>query len=124
MQIKLTNQGFILVLIPLAVQVAFLVAFFCMLQQAEKMGDLRTEREAMMKLPAPERMEKMLERMKEHQKRMEAHLESTKGFYAGLSAEQKKVFDAFQPFAGRQGGGKDGSRSPGGQGKAGAQGAN
>ncbi len=35
MQIKLTNQGFILVLIPLAVQVAFLVAFFCMLQQAE-----------------------------------------------------------------------------------------
>lgn len=95
-----------------------------MLQQAEKMGDLRSEREAMMKLPAPERMEKMLERMKEHQKRMEAHLESTKGFYAGLSAEQKKVFDAFQPFAGRQGGGKDGSRSPGGQGKAAAQGAN
>lgn len=36
MQIKLTNQGFILVLIPLAVQVAFLIAFFCMLQQAEK----------------------------------------------------------------------------------------
>src|SRR3990167_7429405 len=35
MQIKLTNQGFILVLIPLAVQVAFLVAFFIMLQQAE-----------------------------------------------------------------------------------------
>ena len=35
MQIKRTNQGFILVLIPLAVQVAFLVAFFCMLQQAE-----------------------------------------------------------------------------------------
>jgi PAS domain S-box-containing protein len=35
MQVKLTNQGFILVLIPLAVQVAFLVAFFCMLQQAE-----------------------------------------------------------------------------------------
>jgi PAS domain S-box-containing protein len=35
MQIKLTNQGFILVLIPLVVQVAFLVAFFCMLQQAE-----------------------------------------------------------------------------------------
>lgn len=95
-----------------------------MLQQAEKMGDLRSEREAMMKLPAPERMEKMLERMKEHQKRMEAHLESTKGFYAGLSAEQKKVFDAFQPFAGRQGGGKAGSRSPGGQAKAGAQGAN
>ncbi|MBP9094598.1 PAS domain S-box protein [bacterium] len=31
----MTNQGFILVLIPLAVQVAFFVAFFCMLQQAE-----------------------------------------------------------------------------------------
>ena len=101
-----------------------------MLQQAQKMGDLRTEREAMMKLPAPERMEKMLERMKDHQKQMETHLESTKGFYAGLSAEQKNVFDAFQPFAGRQGGGKGGNRGPGGpnasggQGKAGAQGPN
>jgi len=35
MQIRLTNQGFILVLIPLAVQVIFMIAFFCMLQQAE-----------------------------------------------------------------------------------------
>jgi len=93
-----------------------------MLQQAEKMGDLRTEREAMMKLPAPDRMEKMLERMKEHQKRMEAHLESTKGFYAGLSPEQKKVFDAFQPFGGRQGGGKGGSKGPGGAGGSGGPG--
>lgn len=44
MQIKLTNQGFILVLIPLAVQVAFLVAFFCMLQQAE--NEINQEQQA------------------------------------------------------------------------------
>lgn len=35
MQIKLTHQGFILVLIPLAVQVIFMIAFFWMLKQAE-----------------------------------------------------------------------------------------
>lgn len=94
-----------------------------MLQQAGKMADLRTERDAMMKLPAPERMEKMLDRMKEHQKRMEAHVEATKTFYAGLSPEQRKTFDAFQPFGGGRGGPKGGQRggpsgpgSPGGPG--------
>lgn len=90
-----------------------------MLQQAGKMADLRTEREAMMKLPAPERMEKMLDRMKEHQKRMEAQVEATKTFYAGLSPEQRKTFDAFQPFGGGRSGPKGGQRggpgSPGGQ---------
>jgi len=94
-----------------------------MLQQAGKMADMRTEREAMMKLPAPERMEKMLDRMKEHQKRMEAHVEATKTFYAGLSPEQRKTFDAFQPFGGSRGGPKGGPRGgPGDPGGSGGQG--
>lgn len=79
-------------------------------KQAAAMGDMRSEREAMMKLPAPERMEKMLDRMKEHQKKMEDQLASTRTFYGQLNAEQKKTFDAFQPFGGPRGerGGKRG----------------
>lgn len=79
-------------------------------KQAAAMGDMRSEREAMMKLPAPERMEKMLDRMKEHQKKMEDQLASTRAFYGQLNAEQKKTFDAFHPFGGPRGerGGKRG----------------
>ncbi|MCK6406084.1 MAG: Spy/CpxP family protein refolding chaperone [Rhodocyclaceae bacterium] len=72
-------------------------------QQTAAMGDMRAEREQMMKLPAPDRMEKMLERMKEHQKKMEAQLAATRSFYGQLNAEQKKTFDAFQPFGGPRG---------------------
>lgn len=72
-------------------------------QQTAAMGDQRAEREATMKLPAPERMEKMLERMKEHQKKMEAQLAATRTFYGQLNAEQKKTFDAFHPFGGPRG---------------------
>jgi len=73
-------------------------------QQTAAIGDMRAERDAMMKLPAPERMEKMLERMKEHEKKMEGQVAATRTFYNQLSAEQKKTFDAFHPF----GGGRDG----------------
>jgi hypothetical protein len=72
-------------------------------QQSAAMGDRMKERESMQKLPAPERMEKMLERMKEHQQKMEGHLGATRAFYNQLSAEQKKVFDAFRPFGGQRG---------------------
>lgn len=73
-------------------------------QQTAAMGDMRAERDEMMKLPAPERMEKMLERMKEHQKKMEAQVAPTRTFYNQLSAEQKKTFDAFKPFGDGRGG--------------------
>lgn len=81
-------------------------------QHAAAMGDKHKEREAMKALPAPERMEKMLERMKEHEKRMEAQLAVTKTFYGQLNAEQKKAFDAFHPFGGARGerGGRSGHR--------------
>lgn len=48
----------------------------------------------MSKLTAPERMEKMLQRMKEHEQQMSAQLEATKTFYATLTPEQQKIFDA------------------------------
>ncbi|MCP5268608.1 MAG: Spy/CpxP family protein refolding chaperone [Zoogloeaceae bacterium] len=77
-------------------------------KQASVMGERRSEREAMAKLTAPERMEKMLERMKEHEKAIESGLASTRNFYAILSPEQRKTFDAFQPFGGKRGGSKGG----------------
>jgi hypothetical protein len=48
----------------------------------------------MAKLTAPERMEKMLERMKERESQMTAQLNSLKTFYATLSPEQQKIFNA------------------------------
>lgn len=44
MQIKLSNQGFILVLLPLAMQVTFMIIFLGMLHQAEQ--DIATERKS------------------------------------------------------------------------------
>lgn len=90
-------------------------------QQAEAMGDRRAEHEQMMKLPAPERMEKMLERMKEHQQKMEAQLASLRTFYSQLSAEQKKTFDAFQPFGGPRHGHDRGGPRRGGEGPQGGR---
>jgi len=52
----------------------------------------------------------MLARMKEHQQKMETHLNATRTFYGQLNAEQKKVFDGFHPFGGprNDGGGRGG----------------
>lgn len=51
------------------------------------------DRKEMEKLTTPERMEKMMERSKEHQAKMQEHLASLKTFYAVLTPEQQKVFD-------------------------------
>ncbi|NEX59697.1 Spy/CpxP family protein refolding chaperone [Noviherbaspirillum galbum] len=48
----------------------------------------------MSQLTAPERMERMLARMKEHEGMMSDRLAATKDFYATLTPEQKKTFDA------------------------------
>lgn len=45
------------------------------------------------KLTAPERADKMLERMKAHEKLMTDHIAALKEFYAVLTPEQKKTFD-------------------------------
>lgn len=51
------------------------------------------ERKAMAQLSTPERMEKGLQMMKEHQAKMETRLAAVKTFYAVLTPEQQKVFD-------------------------------
>lgn len=56
------------------------------------------------KLSAPERMEKMLGKMKEHQSIMEKHLSATKTFYATLTPKQQKIFnDSMNRIHGRRG---------------------
>lgn len=45
------------------------------------------------KLSAPERAERALGQMKEHESRMAQHVEALKTFYGTLNAEQKKTFD-------------------------------
>lgn len=75
----------------------------------------RPERPAADKLKAmtaPERADYMLSRVKEGEKRMEAHAAAVKAFYAVLTPEQQKVFDAEAfPFAhGRMQRGERGGR--------------
>ncbi|MGV8893645.1 MAG: Spy/CpxP family protein refolding chaperone [Burkholderiaceae bacterium] len=60
----------------------------------EQRQALRPDRAAMQSMPAPQRMEAMLERMKQNQTRMENHLTALKTFYAVLTPEQQKTFDA------------------------------
>lgn len=61
------------------------------------------------KLTTPERIDKMQAMRAERMKTMGAEMDkrgaATKAFYAVLSSEQKAVFDAITPFAGRHGGG-------------------
>jgi hypothetical protein len=58
----------------------------------------RPDHAEMEKLPVPERLEKMKQLMEAHHAvnlaQMDKHMEAVKTFYAQLSAEQKKVFDA------------------------------
>jgi protein CpxP len=53
----------------------------------------RPERAEWDKLSAPERMEKMLAKMKEHEAKMAARLAAMKTFYAVLTPEQQKIFN-------------------------------
>ncbi|MEO8408129.1 MAG: Spy/CpxP family protein refolding chaperone [Oxalobacteraceae bacterium] len=54
----------------------------------------RPDRAALQNMPAPQRMQAMLDRMKQGQTRMESHLAALKTFYAVLTPEQQKIFDA------------------------------
>ena len=54
----------------------------------------RPERADMMKLSAPERADKMLTMMKEREAHMGEHVAAMKTFYAVLTPEQQKTFDA------------------------------
>lgn len=54
----------------------------------------RPDREAMARLTTPERIDRMQALHKERQAAMDRHAEATKAFYATLTPEQKKKFDA------------------------------
>ncbi|RJX33568.1 MAG: hypothetical protein C4516_01910 [Oxalobacter sp.] len=58
------------------------------------MMEPQTMRADMMKLSAPERMEKMMGHMKQREAHMADRLAALKKFYAVLTPEQQKVFDA------------------------------
>jgi len=54
----------------------------------------RPNREEIAKLTTPERIEKMRTQRAQRQSLMDKRADATNAFYATLSAEQKKVFDA------------------------------
>lgn len=51
------------------------------------------DRAAFANLPAPQRMQKMIELSKQRTARMESRLEALNSFYSTLNPDQKKVFD-------------------------------
>ncbi|MBI4693213.1 MAG: Spy/CpxP family protein refolding chaperone [Gammaproteobacteria bacterium] len=54
---------------------------------------LREDWKALAELPAPERMSKMLDRMKQHETELAARIPVVTEFYAKLSPEQQKIFN-------------------------------
>lgn len=62
--------------------------------QGQGAGKAGGERGQFAALPAPQRMERMIERQKQRTARMEARLAALNNFYAVLTPEQKKVFDS------------------------------
>lgn len=67
---------------------------------APKMPDTRPDRAAMDKMTAPERMEQWIALSKQHIAVRESHLAALKTFYAVLTPEQQKIFDAGMPHGG------------------------
>lgn len=63
--------------------------------------EARPDFEALRKLPAPERLEKMIEFGKARQAALEEVLDATKTFYGKLTPEQRKTFDDLMPFGER-----------------------
>lgn len=53
----------------------------------------RPDRAELARLSAPQRMEKQMEMLKQHETELGRRLEATKTFYAALKPEQQKVFD-------------------------------
>lgn len=51
------------------------------------------DRKAFEGLNAPARLEKMLDRLKEHEAKMQSHLAALKSLYAVLTPEQQKIMD-------------------------------
>jgi hypothetical protein len=71
---------------------------------------------------APERMNRMLEHMKQHTAAMEAVNDSFKRLYDALTPEQKATADKYQPFGGHMGPKHGGKGRQGGMGPQGGMG--
>jgi periplasmic protein CpxP/Spy len=76
--------------------------------KAPMMGS-QMQRADMMKMSAPERMEKMVEHMKQREAFMATRLSELKKFYDVLTPEQQKVFDTETMMGARGGSTKRGS---------------
>lgn len=75
-------------------------------QHRAERKDRRGDREAMANLTTPQRLDMMGQRMIERQQAFARHAEAVKRFYAQLTPEQQKAFDAMHQ--GRGGMGKHG----------------
>jgi Spy/CpxP family protein refolding chaperone len=75
----------------------------------------RPDREAMARLTTPERIDQMQALHKQRQAEMDRRAEATKAFYASLTPDQKKKFDAqtARHMGGRHHGGQGGHGGPG-----------
>jgi len=81
-------------------------AFIASMRPPEGEGDRHHMRpDGAAPLTTPERLDKMAQRMSEHQARFQHHADAVKTFYAALDARQQKTFDALMA---RGGGGRDG----------------
>jgi hypothetical protein len=67
-----------------------------------------------MAMTTPERLDRMAARMSERQARFQTMAAATKTFYAALSPEQRRAFDALPMMMGGHGGMHGGHRGPGG----------
>lgn len=73
--------------------------------------EARPDFETLRKLPAPDRLQKMIDFGKTKQAELEDILTATKTFYATLTPEQRKTFDDLMPF-GERGPGRHGHGGP------------
>jgi hypothetical protein len=64
-------------------------------------------------LTTPERLDRMEKRMAEHQAKFQRRAEAIKAFYAALSPEQQRTFDALGALRGHGRGGHEGGRMGG-----------
>jgi predicted secreted protein len=71
--------------------------------QPPAMPAVRVDRAAMEKLATPERIDQMQALHAQREADMKKRGDATKAFYAGLSSEQKKVFDAESALHMKQG---------------------
>lgn len=100
-----------------AAQESAWTAYTAAMKPSAKMKQERPDRAELDKLTTPERIDKMHALRKQHMDDMQAAMdkrdEATKTFYAALTPEQKKVFDAEHTRMGMWHGGEHGPRHAG-----------